>query len=282
MNILEIDSSKCIKCGKCVAECPSKVLNITDQLEIAYPELCISCGHCAAICDENAIASHPENNKHPFLIAEFPEGLEPGQLLFHKKRSVRAFTDVPVTEPQIKKLIEYAEKAPSSHNMRDREYIVITDKDIIKELTKKIIGKYAKLLKLLNPVTMFLVKILSKKKYAGFVDHRVGFMKLVREFNAGRDPIFRNSGCIICISSPKHSVQIKDDCIAAQQYMLLYAKTLNIDSFIVGYAQFTHKILERYLRLDKKNTIYAVSVFGFGKYAYKKEVIYQDPPVSWN
>jgi ferredoxin len=282
MNTLDIDNSKCIKCGKCVAECPSKVLNITDRLDIVYPELCVSCGHCAAICDEHVIVSHPQNKKHPFVISEFPKGLRPEQLLFHKKRSVRAFRETPITKPQIEKLIEYAEKAPSSHNWRQREYLVITNKSDIEEIARGIIGVYSKLVRLLNPLTMLLLKLFNKEKYIELSELRLGFIKLIREFKNGRDPIFRDSNCIICICSSMHTAQIKEDCLAAQQYMLLYAKTLDIDSFIVGYAQHAHKVIERYCGLDKKNTVYAVSVFGIGKYAYQKEIIYQSPPINWN
>lgn len=55
---VRIDKDKCIKCGKCIKECP--VLSITEKsIEKGKSGLtCIKCGKCIDICPVNAISYH--------------------------------------------------------------------------------------------------------------------------------------------------------------------------------------------------------------------------------
>ena len=55
MKPVIIDKEKCIGCGKCVADCVSEKLKITDgKAEFMY-DRCIQCGHCYAICPTGAV-----------------------------------------------------------------------------------------------------------------------------------------------------------------------------------------------------------------------------------
>ena len=61
--IHEIDKNRCKGCGLCVAICPKKVLEITDQVNTkgyfpayrARPEDCIYCALCCTMCPDVAI-----------------------------------------------------------------------------------------------------------------------------------------------------------------------------------------------------------------------------------
>jgi len=81
METIMLDEKKCIKCGKCVEECPGDVLRMNGSLQIAKPELCISCGHCAAICPEAAIVSSNKNTRNPFNVSAFDANLPMDQKL---------------------------------------------------------------------------------------------------------------------------------------------------------------------------------------------------------
>ena len=50
------------------------------------------------------------------------------------RRSVRDFTDETIPEATLKKIIEAAYKAPANDHFRDWHYIIVTDKDIKREL----------------------------------------------------------------------------------------------------------------------------------------------------
>lgn len=49
---LSIDQRLCIKCGKCVQECPTKNINLSDK--ISFNSKCISCQRCMHNCPVNA------------------------------------------------------------------------------------------------------------------------------------------------------------------------------------------------------------------------------------
>lgn len=54
--------------------------------------------------------------------------------IVHNRRSVRKFTDQPVTEEQIRELIDCARFAPSDTNSQTWEFIVITNRDKIRAI----------------------------------------------------------------------------------------------------------------------------------------------------
>lgn len=56
--------------------------------------------------------------------------------LVKKRRSIRKFTDEPVTNEDIKKIIEVDLHAPTAKNLNPVRYIVVRDKDRLKELSK--------------------------------------------------------------------------------------------------------------------------------------------------
>ncbi|MCG8642264.1 MAG: nitroreductase family protein, partial [Desulfobacterales bacterium] len=223
MENIIIDQSKCVKCKKCIKVCSSNVLSFdTERVIISYPEFCISCGHCAAICLKDAISSHPDNNRNPFVTKLIPSDRSDNQLLFHEKRSVREFKDQPIPKDLIEELIKYGEKAPSSENLRKRKYYVITDKNKIAELEQAIAKIYKNLLLILNPLLLKLVSLWSKKTANELKNLVIDFKRVVDEQKKGMNPIFRDAPSIICTAAPTNSVQSKDDCLATQQYMMLY------------------------------------------------------------
>ena len=57
--------------------------------------------------------------------------------LFEKRKSIRKFTGEPITEDQIKLIMQAAQIAPSASNMQPYKFIVIKDDDFKKELRKK-------------------------------------------------------------------------------------------------------------------------------------------------
>jgi len=281
-NTIEIDKNKCNICGNCVKVCVGKTLELIDnKIEQTKPRSCISCGHCAAICPEDAIISLKDNPK-AFLARSYDEGLNEVEKLLIGKRSVREYRKKDIDKDMLENFIHYAEKAPSSSNKRQREYIVITDNDKIFELEKVMLKKFNSLKIIINPFVSNLIKIFNKKLANNILMLKAGIDQMNIDFANADYQIFRNAPCIIFILGPKKAAQAKDDCVIAEQYMMLYAQSYGIGSCIIGYAQFAHKTLEKVLKIKKGYSIYAVSIFGYPKYTYKKEIQYMNKPeTTW-
>ena len=271
---ITIDKNKCILCSNCIDVCGSSTLKIIDsQIVQIVPQLCSSCGHCAAVCPTDAISAN-KNSLHYFELKEIDEALTDFEKLIVTKRSIRNFKDKEIEKKILDKLVFYAQKAPSSSNSRKRNYHIITDKNQILTIEKEVVKKYASILKILNPFLLGLIKIFSKKMFVDLKNTRTDILQMLKQFENKKYPIFRNAPCIVFISAPK-DIQSKDDCIIAAQYMMLYAHSIKIGSCVIGYAQYTHKILEKMLNIPKHHSIYAVSTFGYSKYDFSKEISYK-------
>ena len=282
MNSVEIDSSRCSNCGACIDVCPGDVLEKgAEATEVVHPELCITCGHCAAVCPGNVITSHPGNTRTPFTLQDIPDGLPPEHKLFHQRMSTRKYKNQPLAEETIQAIIQYGELAPSSHNFRQREYVVVTDKEKILEMEALVTKVYRPLAKLLNPVVLKLMGLFSKPAAEGLKELSHSFKNLVKKQAEGEHPVFRDAPCVIFIAGPKDYDQARDDCVAAQNYMMLFAQSLGIGSCIMGYAQYPHKKLARFLGIGKDKKLYTVTVLGHPKHKYKKRARFNDPMVTW-
>ncbi|MFH1470728.1 MAG: 4Fe-4S binding protein [Candidatus Micrarchaeota archaeon] len=54
--MIEVNRSKCVYCGACVAVCPADALRLKD-VTIVCDDSCISCGTCEKACPMNAITT---------------------------------------------------------------------------------------------------------------------------------------------------------------------------------------------------------------------------------
>jgi nitroreductase/NAD-dependent dihydropyrimidine dehydrogenase PreA subunit len=141
-----VDRSKCVKCGKCVeACCNSRVLE-TDASGYPFYEnvhKCVSCGHCLAICPENAISLLPlkgaESSAYATATREYsPSKIEPSALapFLAGIRSNRFFSEKPVSQEDIKAILEAMACSPSAGNEQNRSYYVFSTREQIRELEK--------------------------------------------------------------------------------------------------------------------------------------------------
>lgn len=280
---IALKASKCSGCGLCVEICGSSVIKMEDNAPHFHNvEGCCSCGHCVAICPNQALYSDNPRNYRSFKVQKFEPGINMIEKLLKNKRSVREFKDEILSRDTITDLISYAEKAPSSANNRHRRYIVIQDKATIAKAEKAVMTHFINIGRILGPWFIGITRLFNKKTSSGFASIKAEIANMKNEYEKGANPIFKGAPVIILIAAPKIDVQAKDDCIIAQQYMMLYGDSVGIGSCINGYAQHAHKSLKKLLNIPKDYNIYSVGIFGYSKYTYKNEIIYNvKPEVEW-
>lgn len=201
--------------------------------------------------------------------------------VFIETRSVRKFNQNEISQEIISKIIADAETAPSGDNFRKREYIVVNSTATIDKMETLLADYYKKVANLLSSTALRVISIYSKS-LAQELRFAASVVKSIknRKFE-NKHTIFRDAPCVIFILGPKKSMLSKDDCIAAQNYLRLSATMNGLGSCIVGFAQESKGVLEKYLNVEKDKKIYAATILGYQENKFHKKITYLNPPIRW-
>lgn len=131
--------------------------------------------------------------------------------IIKSRRSIRKYLDKPLSKETIEALIEAAKYAPSGMNHQPWGFIVIQDKNLIKELSDRSIPYINKLIEQDR-------KLIRYKK-----------RMRVKDFS-----IFYHAPCVIIVFGKKESFSYENDCSMAAQNIMLTACSMNIGSCWVG------------------------------------------------
>lgn len=235
-TIIKIDKSTCIKCGKCVKVCPSRIFvqeEIDKEVGTQYVETCIECGHCVAVCPTASIVHSvfPPEKIHAIDANLLPTP-EQVMLLCKSRRSNRAFSSQPVPPEKLEMILEAAHRAPTASNQQKVQFALITNPAVLRQignLTLDIFSSLAK--KLETPGLKSFVKMMLPEIY-GFLPR---FKRLKEEQAKGNDPILRNATALILIYTPEESRFGCQDANLAYQNGSLMAQSLNITHFYTGF-----------------------------------------------
>lgn len=131
MPLFTIDPALCNRDGLCAKTCPASLIRQENPGDIptllaGREDHCIRCGHCVAVCPTEALTNHllPSDG---FLelrhkdIATF----ESTALLLKYRRSCRNFKPEPLGRDELLELFAVADYAPTGHNARSVGFVVV-------------------------------------------------------------------------------------------------------------------------------------------------------------
>jgi len=124
-HIVSVDKVRCIGCGLCVDDCPTRTIRLSEGVAVVTTQNCIKCGHCQAICPQNAVSLSG--------FDEVPEAITPGMHVdaasllgqFKARRSVRQFSAREIAPDLIEKIIEAGRYTPTGTNKQGVSYTVL-------------------------------------------------------------------------------------------------------------------------------------------------------------
>ncbi len=149
------------------------------------------------------------------------------------RRSVRDYKGKEVPEEKIKEIISLTKYCPSAKNIQPLKYIVVTNKEMIAELSKTVIDEAEK-------------------------QGRTGFRDL-------GDPIFYNAPAVIFIVAPEDNKWIVHDGSIAAAAIMLIANDMGLATCSIGYARYLMESADarKKLGISENNKLVYTLVLGY-------------------
>ena len=221
-----VNQATCIKCGKCVTECPARIISMVNGEIPAISQEneanCYQCQHCLSICPAASISILGRDPKDSLpLTGKLPDATQM-ELLIKGRRAVRQYKPENLEPEILQQLLDVACYAPTGRNTRQVRFTVVNDRQ--------------KLLEIRNEIMEKLVKIANGE---GFPAGMEFFSTYVRQWEEnGTDFIFRGAPHFIVASTPKEIPTPVEDCLIALATFELYAQTLGVGTVWDGLAKY--------------------------------------------
>ena len=144
-----------------------------------------------------------------------------------ERRSIRRYLDKDIPKELIEKIIEAGRYAPSAEDRQPWRFIVITNKEKIRELSNEVKNQIRNVLK---------NKWKWKRKYKELKDERL-LLFLNAIVHSRKDIVFYDAPVVIFILTDD-KVFNDESCACSAQNMMLAAWSMGIGSCWVGFAKF--------------------------------------------
>ncbi|EKQ57272.1 MULTISPECIES: nitroreductase family protein [unclassified Clostridium] len=256
MNLINVNQSKCIKCGICSKVCPTGVLSIDEAgPNASNAKNCIACGQCVAVCPHGAL----DNIKTPLAdqidIENFPViDSKTAENFLRSRRSIRCFKDAPVPREKLLEIINVAHYAPTASNSQGVSYIIVENKKILEKAIEII---YEWMESKLSLHWSFTRHVQTRK-------------------TTGMDTILRNAPHLIIATAPKDFKNGRENTISQLTYAELYATTIGLGSCWAGLFEFcafsNYAPLLSLFNIPEDKIVTGAIMVGYPKYKYKKLV----------
>ena len=269
MELIEINSEKCIKCGICIDACPTRALVMGENgPEAGPPQNCNKCGHCVAICPQEAIDNKNTPLANQPVLKEFPVLNEAtAQQFLRSRRSIRCYKNTAVPRDELLKLVEIARFAPTASNRQGVSYTIIEDKEMLKRVTE---------------VTIEWMEAETLKK----TPSHWSFPIHVRAYRKnGIDNILHDAPHLILATASNDLLNGRENTIFSLAYLELFATALGLGSCWAGLIEMCilakYKPLLELFNIPPNKVITGAVMVGYPKYTFKRLADRNPLDVTW-
>ncbi len=273
-----IELENCIKCMKCVKDCPSDAIDIEQG---TINDTCIHCGHCVAICPESTVFPDSKmiNGLNSTMVppSEF-------QNLSAAIRTCRSYLNKEVEDETMNLLIENMKHYPSASNARPIEITVVNTREKNQNLNDQTAQR---LIKSLQLVTLPIVKsilplFVPKSQISRLTNYRKQF--IARQIPESSQ-VCHHAPAVLLFHAPvkKYSMAAADAYIWST-YTSIYANTLGLGSCFNGFisnAMKRSKAMRKEFSIPSNHMVHAALLIGYPKVKYTNEAGREKPNVKY-
>lgn len=144
MQLFTINPATCNRDGICAKVCPLGIIAWSEGTMPVPTEdasrLCIRCGHCVAVCPTGSF----DHRNMPMTACSparpnLPMDVVQCEYFLRARRSIRVYRDTAVEKEKLAQLIDIARYAPSGLNAQEARWLVIGDRTELRRLSATVI-----------------------------------------------------------------------------------------------------------------------------------------------
>ncbi|UCD83817.1 MAG: nitroreductase family protein [Deltaproteobacteria bacterium] len=278
---------KCNECMLCVQDCIAGVWrDIAGLPTVVDPELCNHCSHCLAVCPQSAIEHDALDAEQAQRIGKKLLDPEVYREIVISRRSVRQYQDRPVPREIIEDIISLARHSPTASNLQNVQYIVVTDKELIQKISRRIFAISNRILKWIqNRWGKIIYRTFARGDFARSLSRYLKVMDYYKEkAKEGRDYILHNAPVLILLHAPARSNFSCDNCNIAATNITNYSHALGLGTCYIGFLTMSLRLdrtLRRWVDVPKGRRVFASLVLGYPAYSYTFTGSRKEPKVRW-
>jgi ferredoxin len=273
-----IQLENCIKCLKCVNDCPSDAIDIEQG---TINDTCIHCGHCVAICPESTV--FPDDGPINRLQSST---VSPGdfQNLSAGIRTCRSYQNKEVDDKILEALIENMKHYPSASNSRPIGITIVKTKEIIERLDKRTAQKLISTLQLItSPAIRPILRIFAPKLGVSRLNSYK--KQFIKRQSPDSSQVCHHAPSVALFHAPvtKYGMASADAYIWAT-YTSIHANTFGLGSCFNGFivtAMKRSKAMQKEFGIPANHQLYAALLIGHPKVKYTNEAGRDKPKVAF-
>ena len=273
MPLFVVDSDRCKGDGICVAECPTRIIELIPEngkphVPTEAEEFCRHCGHCVAVCPQGA-ASLATMAPEQLLRVQPDWGLGREQVthFLRARRSIRTFTPRPAERGTLADLIDVARFAPTASNRQPVRWVVVEEGDEVRRLAGLVV----------------------EWMRAGLPNQPPAIRKSNERFislwDSGRDVICRGAPHLIVACGPEALPVSATDCVIALTYLELAAPSFGLGACWAGFftaAARQWAPLKEALALPAEHIVCGAMMIGYPRYRYYRLPLRNEAHIIWH
>lgn len=264
-DFIRLNSEACIRCGFCIDDCPTCVLEMGEAGPQVREDQCIECGHCVSVCPTEAIDNirTPRAGQETINPAKLPSK-ESAAYFLRTRRSIRGFRPEPVPRETVLELLDLARLAPTGGNTQNVQFHIIDNRGTLKKVTEAAMT-WAK----------------GRLNLAPHLASMVAFHQAI-----GKDNVLRDAPCMILTLMDETTAPLfRQNGRFMLTYAELYAPVLGLGSCWAGWAEAAAisgdpGILE-VLNLPPGRIVTGAIVVGIPRYRHRRIPARRPLAVSW-